>query len=64
MISVLDNSLLEEIIQQVRPLIGQGRVASYIPALADVPAERLGIAVCNLDGSVFLAGDAQERFSI
>ncbi|WP_168426529.1 glutaminase B [Erwinia amylovora] len=64
MISVLDNSLLEEIIQQVRPLIGQGRVASYITALADVPAERLGIAVCTLDGSVFLAGDAQERFSI
>jgi len=51
-VNVLDNALLTEILQQVRPLIGQGKVADYIPALADVPAERLGIAVCMLDGTV------------
>nr|WP_314420543.1 glutaminase B [uncultured Erwinia sp.] len=64
MVSVLNNVLLEEILQQVRPLIGQGKVASYIPALAEVPADRLGIAVCMLDGTLYQAGDAQERFSI
>lgn len=62
--SILDNALLEEILHQVRPLIGQGKVASYIPALAEVPADRLGIAVCTLDGAVYQAGDAEERFSI
>lgn len=62
--SVLDNALLSEILDQVRPLIGQGKVADYIPALADVSADRLGIAVCMLDGTVYQAGDAEERFSI
>lgn len=32
----LDNTLLADILQQVRPLIGQGKVADYIPALAEV----------------------------
>ncbi|MTD25826.1 glutaminase B [Erwinia sorbitola] len=62
--SVLDNALLNDILHQVRPLIGQGKVADYIPALAEVPANRLGIAVCTLDGTLYQAGDAQERFSI
>jgi len=61
---LLDNQLLEEILAQVRPLIGQGKVADYIPALAEVPADRLGIAVCTVNGETFSAGDAQERFSI
>ncbi|MEL4013674.1 glutaminase B [Dryocola clanedunensis] len=60
----LDNHLLEEILAQVRPLIGQGQVADYIPALAEVQADKLGIAVCTVDGDLFTAGDAQERFSI
>jgi hypothetical protein len=63
-VTTLDNALLEEILQQVRPLIGQGKVADYIPALAEVPADRLAIAVCTVDGELFQAGDAAERFSI
>jgi len=59
-----DNQLLEEILAQVRPLIGQGKVANYIPALAQVPADKLGIAICTVDGEIFSAGDARERFSI
>lgn len=62
--SHLNNGLLEEILHEVRPLIGQGHVASYIPALAEVPASRLGMAVCTLDGTLYQAGDADERFSI
>ncbi|HGE8282186.1 TPA: glutaminase B [Serratia marcescens] len=64
MVTTLDNALLEEILQQVRPLIGQGKVADYIPALAEVTADRLAIAVCTVDGELFQAGDAAERFSI
>ncbi len=64
MVTTLDNALLEEILQQVRPLIGQGKVADYIPALAEVAADRLAIAVCTVDGELFQAGDATERFSI
>ena len=64
MVTTLDNALLEEILQQVRPLIGQGKVADYIPALAEVAADRLAIAICTVDGELFHAGDATERFSI
>jgi len=61
---VLDNSVLDAILAQVRPLLGQGKVADYIPALAEVPASKLGIAICTVDGACFTAGDARERFSI
>ena len=64
MATTLSNALLDEILAQVRPLIGQGKVADYIPALAEVPADKLGIAICTVDGQCFSAGDAAERFSI
>ncbi|MGL5365527.1 MAG: glutaminase, partial [Plesiomonas shigelloides] len=50
---ILSNALLEEILAEVRPQISRGKVADYIPALASVPAERLGIAVCMNDGTVY-----------
>ena len=58
------HALLSEILDEVRPLIGQGKVADYIPALGEVPAAQLGIAVYGLDGEVFSAGDAQTPFSV
>lgn len=60
----LDNSILEAILAEVRPLIGQGKVADYIPALASVDGSRLGIAICTVEGQLWQAGDATERFSI
>ena len=60
----LDNTLLTEILQQVTPMLGKGKVADYIPALAEVSPHHLGIAVCTLDDQVFQAGDTQQRFSI
>ncbi|WP_261816018.1 glutaminase B [Vibrio gallicus] len=56
--------ILEDILAQVSPLIGQGKVADYIPALAKVANSKLGIAVYTNDGQVITAGDAQEAFSI
>ena len=58
------HALLTEILDEVRPLIGQGNVASYIPALAEVPAAQLGIAVYGNDGELHTAGDARTPFSI
>ncbi|WP_342656950.1 glutaminase B (plasmid) [Pantoea sp. RSPAM1] len=62
--TTLSNTLLEAVLEQVRPLVHQGKVANYIPALADVAADHLGIAVCLRDGTVFQAGDAETCFSI
>ncbi|MEZ9832249.1 glutaminase B [Vibrio breoganii] len=56
--------LLQDILVEVAPLIGQGKVANYIPALAQVPNIKLGIAVYTNQGEVFKAGDADEAFSI
>lgn len=56
--------LLAEILDEVRPLIGEGEVADYIPALGCVPSNKLAIAVCTNDGDIIKAGDADEAFSI
>lgn len=60
----LDNHLLEDILDEVRPLLGQGKVASYIPALSVVDPKQLGIAIYTCDGRSYSAGDADKRFSI
>jgi glutaminase len=62
--AVINNNMLEAILAEVRPLIGRGRVADYIPALACVKGDKLGIAISTIDGQHFSAGDADERFSI
>ena len=56
--------VLEEIVREVRPLLAEGKVADYIPRLAEIPKDRFGIAVQTVDGSLFCAGDAAEPFSI
>lgn len=55
---------LDSLLDEVRPLLGNGKVADYIPALASIPGNKLGIAICDIGGNSFYAGDAQERFSI
>lgn len=58
-------TVLDEIDAEIRPLLGAaGTVASYIPALARVPAERFGIALRTHDGEEACAGDARTPFSI
>lgn len=64
MSSVLSNALLASILETVRPLTQRGQVANYIPSLAEMPADKLGIAVATIDGATYRAGDACERFSI
>ena len=58
-------TVLDEIDAEIRPLLGAaGTVASYIPALARVPAEHFGIALHTRDGEEACAGDARAPFSI
>jgi glutaminase len=56
--------LLEEIRGEVTGLIGQGRVADYIPELADVNPAQFGMALCTPAGDVHCSGDALTPFSI
>jgi glutaminase len=57
-------SLLAELAAEVRPLLGQGRVADYIPLLARADPSRFGLALAALDGGLCGTGDDQESFSI
>ncbi|WP_295391665.1 glutaminase A [uncultured Thiodictyon sp.] len=41
-----------------------GRVADYIPALAQVPSQRFGICLAGVSGQCFTAGDADVEFTI
>jgi glutaminase len=56
--------ILDTIHNEVRPLLPCGTVASYIPELSKVSPESFGMAVFGLDGRVFTAGDAGEKFSL
>lgn len=56
--------ILETINAEVRGRFGEGKVADYIPALADAPLDRFGMALVTLDGEVHEVGDSRERFSI
>ena len=44
--------------------IGSGKVADYIPALAEVDPKRFGLAVATCDGKRAEVGDADTPFSI
>jgi glutaminase len=56
--------ILDEIQSEVQPLLAQGRVASYIPELVAVPADKFGMALRTVDGATYTVGAALERFSI
>lgn len=56
--------ILAEIAEEVRPLVGQGRAAEYIPPLADVPRDRFGMVLRTVGNEAYSVGHALERFSI
>ena len=58
------DTLLRTIAAEVRPLLVEGTVADYIPALSRVPRAQFGISVATVDGACFGAGDCDTRFSI
>jgi glutaminase len=58
------DTLLDDIAAEARKSIGRGKVADYIPALARISPDKFGMAICGVDGSEYVTGDADERFSI
>jgi glutaminase len=56
--------LLAEVLAAAEPHRASGRVADYIPALAKIDPNKLGIAFADKDGRVWGAGDCDEPFSI
>ena len=57
-------TILDLIHEKIKPLIGEGKVASYIPELASVSPQHFGMAIVDLQGQVFSVGDAAMPFSI
>ncbi len=57
-------SLLDEIHEQVRPLVGKGTVAGYIPELASIDPGQFGMALVTPQGQVATTGSAEKAFSI
>ncbi len=58
------NKLLEEIVQEIKPIIGEGKVAGYIPALAKIDPQKFGVTISTINGNTFSIGDVNEKFSV
>ena len=56
--------IISQIYEEVRNMEDEGRVATYIPELANIPAEKFGIHLSTLGGESIGIGDFQEKFSI
>lgn len=56
--------VLDDIAGAVKPLKGKGKVADYIPALANVNPDKFGMCIVATNGELFMTGDAEERFSL
>ena len=55
--------VLERIAGEIERMPGRGRAADYIPALAACDPRRFGMAVAELDGTVYGVGDWRQPFS-
>ncbi|WPY95161.1 glutaminase [Limimaricola variabilis] len=66
--SVTDPERLREIVEEICDAMTaeteRGRVADYIPQLADVDPDQFALALVLPDGAVIADGDADTRFSI
>jgi len=54
---------IDEIFQKIKSN-REGKVASYIPQLANVNPELFGVSICTVDGQQFSCGDHAKKFSI
>ncbi|WP_323793022.1 glutaminase [Nocardioides sp.] len=56
--------VLDQIHAELQPVIGSGKVADYIPGLADVDPRQFGMVVAMNNGDVHATGDADTAFSV
>ncbi|MEK1893403.1 MAG: glutaminase [Rhizobium sp.] len=57
-------AILDGIYTELKPRIGEGRVADYIPDLAKVDPNQFGLTVTTVDGRIYSVGDSAVPFSI
>ncbi|MFW6641485.1 glutaminase [Nocardiopsis algeriensis] len=57
-------NILDAVMERVRPHIGKGHVADYIPELGKVDPHRFGFALATVDGDIHSAGDVDIPFSL
>lgn len=58
------NALLKQIVSECGTYATQGYVAKYIPQLAVVDPNKVGIYVISEKGEYFYAGDCFDRFTM
>ena len=58
------NSLLKSIISECKEYTSKGNVATYIPELANVDSDKLGVYVSVEDGKEYFAGDYTDHFTM
>lgn len=56
--------ILEEIAKEVQPFLKDGKVADYIPALANVNPEQFAMSITLFNGTQYNIGDVDTLFSI
>ena len=56
--------ILNEIYKEIKPYLGKGKVADYIPELAKVDRRLFGMSLQTVDGQSYSIGEANTRFSI
>lgn len=56
--------ILKEIEIEIQPLFGKGKVADYIPALAEVDPNQFAMSMTLFDGTTYSVGNADTLFSI
>ena len=56
--------ILDEIYAEIQPELSRGKVADYIPALAEVKREQFAMTLTLPDGSVYSVGESTKPFSI
>jgi glutaminase len=57
-------SILEEIYEEIQPYLQEGKVADYIPALANVNPDQFSMSLTLFDGKSYHIGSYDHRFSI
>ncbi len=57
-------AILQEIQEEIGPLLGQGKVADYIPALAKIDPKQFAMSITCNDGRYYSVGASEKKFSI
>ena len=56
--------VLEEIEKEIQPFLNEGKLANYIPALANVDDKKFAMSIQLFDGTSYHIGDTNLKFSI